>query len=82
MLTKSKIDRFNAIARDLYVKEYLGIDEYGIDKDYEDKLTIEFSKYLQNLFYNIDYDKDSLIECLNEKEPQHKSNIIKILRVT
>ena len=34
MLTQSKIDKFNAIARDLYVKEYLGVDGYGKDKEF------------------------------------------------
>lgn len=71
MLTKNKIDKFNAIAKDLYVREYLGIDGYGKDKDYEDELTTHFSKYLQNTFYNTGYELQKL--------PQHGSNILKII---
>lgn len=73
MLTKSKIDKFNAIARDLYVKEYLGVEAYGKDKDYEDELTSLFSKYLQNVFYNTQHELQEL------KPPQHSSNLLKIL---
>jgi hypothetical protein len=73
MLTQSKIDKFNAIARDLYVKEYLGVDGYGKDKEYEDELTTYFSKYLQNTFYNTGYELQEF--------PQHSSNILKIIRV-
>lgn len=73
MLTPNKIDKFNAIARDLYVREYLGIDGYGKDKEYEDELTTHFSNYLQNVFYNTGHDLKKL--------PQHSSNILKIIRV-
>lgn len=76
MINKDKVEKFNAIARDLYVKEYLGTDEYGKDKEYEDELTDLFSKYLQNVFYNTGYE-------IKELQPvTHQSNIIKILRVT
>ena len=73
MLTQSKIDKFNAIAKDLYVREYLGIDGYGKDKEYEDELTTYFSNYLQNTFYNTGHELKEL--------PQQSSNILKIIRV-
>ena len=74
MLTKDKIDKFNAIARELYVKEYYGVGKE--DNDNDNEMTELFSQYLQNVFYNIPMTKDM------SKIKDSSSNILKLLRVT
>lgn len=70
MLTQSKIDKFNAIARDLYAKEY-----FGVGKEIDNETTEIFSEYLKNVFYNIPMTKDI------NKIKGSNSNIIKLIRV-
>lgn len=79
MSEKEKRDRFNAIARDLYTKEYLGIDEYGKDKEYEDRLTNAATDYLVSLFSERPIEKGKIISIMNEKQITHKSNILKFI---
>lgn len=71
MLTKDKIDKFNAIARELYVKEYYGVGK----EDNDNEMTELFSQYLQNVFYNIPMTKDM------NKIKDSSSNILKLIRV-
>ncbi len=75
MINKSK---FLEIAR-VYTKEYLGTDEYGKDKEYEDELTNAFSDYLISIFYNTGYTKQQLRDVMSKKRPQHPSNILPII---
>jgi hypothetical protein len=70
MLTQNKIDKFNAIARDLYAKEY-----FGVGKEIDNEITEIFSEYLQNVFYNIPMTKDI------NKIKDSSSNILKLIRV-
>lgn len=70
MLTQNKIDKFNAIARDLYAKEY-----FGVGKEVDNEITEIFSEYLQNVFYNIPMTKDI------NKIKDSSSNILKLIRV-
>lgn len=70
MLTQNKIDKFNAIARDLYAKEY-----FGVGKEIDNEITEIFSEYLQNVFYNIPMTKDI------NKIKDTSSNILKLIRV-
>lgn len=70
MLTPNKIDKFNAIARDLYAKEY-----FGVGKEVDNEITEIFSEYLQNVFYNIPMAKDI------NKIKDSSSNILKLIRV-
>ena len=70
MLTQNKIDKFNAIARDLYAKEY-----FGVGKEIDNEITEIFSEYLQNVFYNIPMTKDIT------KIKDSSSNILKLIRV-
>lgn len=72
MLTKDKIDKFNAIARELYVKEYYGVGKE--DNDNDNEMTELFSQYLQNVFYNIPMTKDI------NKIKDSSSNILKLIR--
>lgn len=70
MLTQNKIDKFNAIARDLYAKEY-----FGVGKEIDTEITEIFSEYLQNVFYNVPMTKDM------NKIKDSSSNILKLIRV-
>lgn len=70
MLTQNKIDKFNAIARDLYAKEY-----FGVGKEVDNEITEIFSEYLQNVFYDIPMTKDII------KIKDSSSNILKLIRV-
>lgn len=70
MLTQNKIDKFNAIARELYTKEY-----FGVGKEVDNEITEIFSEYLQNVFYNIPMTKDI------NKIKDSSSNILKLIRV-
>lgn len=70
MLTQKKIDKFNAIARDLYAKEY-----FGVGKEIDNEITEIFSEYLQNVFYDIPMTKDM------NKIKDTSSNILKLIRV-
>ena len=77
-----KIEKFRTIAEQLYTQEYLGINEYGKDKEYEKELTDAATDYLVSLFLNISNlrtTKDNLIRTMNKKQPQHKSNIISLI---
>lgn len=71
MLTQKKIDKFNAIAKELYVKEYYGVGK----EDNDNEITEIFSEYLQNVFYNIPMTKDI------NKIKDTSSNILKLIRV-
>ena len=71
MLTQKKIDKFNAIAKELYVKEYYGVGK----EDNDNEMTELFSQYLQNVFYNIPMTKDM------NKIKDSSSNILKLIRV-
>lgn len=69
MLTQNKIDKFNAIAKDLYVREYFGVGK----NDEDNEITELFSEYLQNVFYNIPMTKDI------NKIKDSTSNILKLI---
>lgn len=77
-----KIEKFRTIAEQLYTQEYLGINEYGKDPEYEKELTDAATDYLISIFYdpnNTHTAKDQFITVLNKKQPQHKSNIISLI---
>lgn len=82
MLTKEKQAKFNAIARKLYTKEYLGVDDYGMDEEYEDELTEVASSYLMAVLMDegsVEMEKKKLQETLKKKSPKTQSNIFKII---
>ena len=82
MLSKEKKDKFRAIAKEIYTKEYLGVDGCGVDPQYEEELTRASSIYLMTLFYdytNIDKAKTKLLETMSKKVPNHSSNLLKIV---
>lgn len=82
MLSKDKIEKFHTIARDLYTKEYIGIDEYGKDPEYEDKLTEVAANYLITTFYdyaNVGKAKEEFMEILSHKTPPHSSRLLNII---
>ena len=78
MLSKDKIEKFHTIARDLYTKEYIGIDEYGKDPEYEDKLTEVAANYLITTFY-VGKAKEEFMEILSHKTPPHSSRLLNII---
>lgn len=82
MLTQEKKDKFLNIARNLYTKEYMGVYEYGTDKEFEDALTEAAANYMMSIFYdkdNVEKVKERLVEIMSSKTPTHPSNLIKIL---
>lgn len=82
MLSKDKIEKFRVIARDLYTKEYIGIDGYGNDPEYEDKLTDAAANYLMATFYdyaNVGKAKEEFMEILFQKSPQYPSKLLSII---
>lgn len=82
MLTQEKKDKFISIARDLYTKEYMGVYEYGTDKEFEDELTEVASIYLMSIFYDpdkVNTNRELLIKTLDKKEPKCKSNLIRTI---
>ena len=82
MLSKDKIEKFRVIARDLYTKEYIGIDGYGNDPEYEDKLTDAAANYLMATFYdyaNVGKAKEEFMEILSQKSPQYPSKLLSII---
>lgn len=82
MLNNEKIDRFHAIARELITKEYLGVDGYGVDREFEDELTKAATTYLICIFENPSESggaKEYLIEVMGKKIPNHPSNILKLI---
>ena len=82
MLTKNKIDKFNAIARELITKEYLGIPNMGIDTEYEEELTNAGAEYLVSIFMNthdLCTKKETLLDVMSKRDIEHKSNILKLL---
>lgn len=82
MSTKEKQEKFNAIARELYTKEYLGVDDYGMDQEYEDELTAVASSYLMAVLMDegsVEMEKKKLQETLKKKNPKTQSNIFKII---
>lgn len=82
MSTKEKQAKFNAIARELYTKEYLGVDDYGMDQEYEDELTVVASSYLMAVLMDegsVEMEKKKLQEILKKKNPKTQSNIFKII---
>lgn len=83
MLSREKRDKFQALARELYTKEYLGTDGYGKDIEYEEELTEASAMYLMTLFYdygNINKAKEKLYETMDKKVPNHSSNLLYIIR--
>jgi hypothetical protein len=82
MLTKEKQEKFYAIAKELYTKEYLGIDGHGLDKEYDEELTQASAAYLISIFKNPSESrgaKEHLLEVMGKKTPQHPSNILKLI---
>lgn len=82
MLTKEKQAKFNAIARELYTKEYLGVDDYGMDQEYEDELTVVASSYLMAVLIDegsVEMEKKRLHETMKKKSPKTQSNIFKMI---
>lgn len=78
----NKQDKFNAIARELITKEYLGTDQYGIDKEYEEELTNAAATYIISIFNdpsNTGGAKENLLKIMGKKIPQHPSNILKLI---
>ena len=73
MINKSK---FLEIAR-VYTKEYMGIEEYGKDIEYEDELTNAFADYLISIFHKVPYNKETLLNIMSQRDIKYKSNIIK-----
>lgn len=72
-------DKFLSIAR-VYTKEYMGIEEYGKDIEYEDILTKAFADYLVSIFVNRDNlctNKETLLNIMSQRDIKYKSNIIK-----
>ena len=69
-------DKFLSIAR-VYTKEYMGIEEYGKDIEYEDILTKAFADYLVSIFHNVPYNKETLLNIMSQRDIKYKSNIIK-----
>lgn len=72
-------DKFLSIAR-VYTKEYMGIEEYGKDIEYEDELTNAFADYLVSIFVNRDNlctNKETLLNIMSQRDIKYKSNIIK-----
>lgn len=77
------MDKFHAVARELYTKEYLGVVGYGQDIEYEEELTSASAIYLMTLFYdynNLKTAKENLYKTMDKKVPTHSSNLIKIIR--
>lgn len=82
MLTKEKQKKFKEIARELIVQEYLGVDGYGLDKEYEDEMTEAGADYLVSVFMNTQdlcTKKEPLLNIMNKREIKHKSNILKLI---
>lgn len=82
MLTQDKKEQFFSIARELYTREFLGVDGYGIDKEYEDELTKVSGEYLISIFYNknkVGEAKEELMNVMSKKQPTHTSNLLNIM---
>lgn len=82
MLSREKKDKFRLIAEQLITKEYLGVDEYGKDAEYEDELTEAASEYIYNIFNapsETDRAKENLVAVMSRKEIKHPSNILKLI---
>lgn len=69
-------DKYLAIAR-VYTKEYMGIEEYNKDIEYEDILTNAFADYLISIFHKMPYNKETLLNIMSQRDIKCKSNIIK-----
>lgn len=81
-IEKEKLEKFRTIAQQLYTQEYIGINDYGKDVEYEEQLTDISTDYLVSIFYdpnNTHIIKEQLITILNKKQPQYKSNIISLI---
>jgi hypothetical protein len=82
MLTEEKKEQFKAIAYEIYTKEYLGVDGCGIDIEFENEMTEASANFLMTMFYNhsdIDKAKEKLLEVMSKKEPNHPSNLLKLI---
>lgn len=83
MLNSEKKDKFKQIAKELITKEYLGVDGYGKDADYEDELTTAASEYIYSIFNapseDTDRAKENLVVVMNRREIKHPSNILRII---
>lgn len=79
MTTKQKLDKFKEIARELYTKEYLGVDDYGMDQEYEEELTNAGADYLMSVFYQTGDGKKDLLEVMKKKDVKCKSNILQLV---
>lgn len=78
-LEDDKILKFITICDEIYTKEYLGIDDYGKDVDYEKELTTIAAAYEISIFYDYQRSEElrtKLIEKLKEKTPSHPSQLI------
>lgn len=74
-----KIRKFITVCDEIYTKEYLGIDDYGKDVDYEEQLTTIAAAYSISIFYLPQRSEElrhRLIEKLKEKTPTHPSQLI------
>lgn len=77
-LDDDKIRKFITICDDIYTKEYLGVDEYGKDVEYEKQLTTIATAYQISIFYDKSSVRDyrlKLIEKMKEKTPSHPSQL-------
>lgn len=73
-----KIRKFITVCDEIYTKEYLGIDDYGKDVDYEMELTTIAAAYEISIFYNYQRSAEmrtKLVEKMKEKSPTHPSQL-------
>jgi hypothetical protein len=78
-LEDDKIRKFITVCDEIYTKEYLGIDDYGKDVEYEEQLTSIAAAYEISIFYLPQRSEElryRLIEKLKEKTPTHPSQLI------
>ena len=76
------MDKFRQIAEQLITREYLGIDEYGKDPEYERELTEASADSLYNIFNNptdIGGAKSKVVAIFSRKDVKHKSKILQLI---
>ena len=77
-LEDDKINKFITICDTIYTKEYLGIDDYGKDVEYEKELTTIAASYEISMFFDkqsVTEHRNRLIEKMKEKSPSHPSQL-------
>lgn len=79
MTDKQKLDKFKEISKELIVKEYLGVVEYGRDPEYEEELAEAGANYLMSVFYKTDDSKEKMLEIMNKRDIKHESNILRFV---